>query len=84
MRKIKKISQPVSGKEIGLVEGEGLIWLPVFEDESLEGAFLTGLSHEEVRTGNINQVPILIGFNSEEQIFFIAFGKIYYLKYLKK
>ncbi|XP_023311248.1 cholinesterase 2-like isoform X3 [Anoplophora glabripennis] len=59
------------GKESGLMEGQGLIWLPVIEDASLDGALLTGLFHEDIRTGNINQVPIIIGFNSEEALFFL-------------
>ncbi|XP_018568320.1 cholinesterase 2-like isoform X2 [Anoplophora glabripennis] len=58
------------GKEAGLFEGQGIIWLPVIEDASLDGAFLTDLFHEDIRTGNINQVPIIIGFNSEEALFF--------------
>ncbi|XP_023311244.1 venom carboxylesterase-6-like [Anoplophora glabripennis] len=57
------------GKETGLMEGQGLIWLPVIEDASLDGAFLTGLFHEDIKTGNINQVPIIIGLNSEEALF---------------
>ncbi|XP_023311238.1 cholinesterase 2-like [Anoplophora glabripennis] len=56
------------GKESGLLEGQGLIWMPVIEDASLDGALLTGLFHEDIRTGNINQVPIIIGFNSEEAL----------------
>lgn len=71
---MKLFPQPEIGKTAGLVEGEGSIWLPVIEDASLEGSLLTGLLQEDVRTGNINQVPILIGFNSEEEILFMAFG----------
>ncbi|XP_023312433.1 acetylcholinesterase-like [Anoplophora glabripennis] len=59
------------GKESELMEGQGLIWLPVIEDASLDGALLTGLFHEDIRTGNINQIPIIIGFNSEEALFFL-------------
>ncbi|XP_023311239.1 cholinesterase 2-like [Anoplophora glabripennis] len=59
------------GKESGLIEGQGFIWLPVIEDVSLDGALLTGLFHEDIRTGNINQVPIIIGFNSEEELLFL-------------
>ncbi|XP_023311240.1 venom carboxylesterase-6-like [Anoplophora glabripennis] len=62
------------GKETGLLEGQGSIWLPVIEDASLEGALLTGLFHEDIRTGNINQVPIIIGFNSEEELSFLKSG----------
>ncbi|KAJ8923392.1 hypothetical protein NQ315_001950 [Exocentrus adspersus] len=46
---------PAPGKERSLVEGDGLIWLPVIEDENLDEAFITGLLHENVRTGNINR-----------------------------
>ncbi|XP_018568324.1 acetylcholinesterase isoform X2 [Anoplophora glabripennis] len=56
------------GKQTSSVEGEGQIWLPVIEDPHLEGAFLTTSFYEPFRTGNINQVPILIGFNSEEYL----------------
>ncbi|KAJ8923393.1 hypothetical protein NQ315_001951 [Exocentrus adspersus] len=58
------------GKERDLVEGEGLVWLPVIENADLEGALLTGPYHEDIRNGNINQIPIIIGFNSEEELFF--------------
>ncbi|KAJ8923401.1 hypothetical protein NQ315_001959 [Exocentrus adspersus] len=61
---------PDIGKEAELEEGGGLIWLPVIEDESLDGAFVTGPFHEDIKTGNINHIPILIGFASEEQTFF--------------
>ncbi|XP_018563677.1 cholinesterase 1 [Anoplophora glabripennis] len=76
---------PEIGKEAGLIEGEGSIWLPVIEDASLEGALLTGPFQEDVRTGNINQVPILIGFNSEEELTFMLFDPTIperYAKYL--
>ncbi|KAJ8923394.1 hypothetical protein NQ315_001952 [Exocentrus adspersus] len=61
---------PASGKETDIVEGEGLIWAPVIEKKDLEGALLTGPFHEDVRDGNINQVPVILGFNSEEETFF--------------
>ncbi|XP_023311247.1 cholinesterase 1-like isoform X1 [Anoplophora glabripennis] len=57
------------GKESSLLDI--LIWLPVIEDANLDGALLTGLYHEDIRTGNINQVPIIIGFNSEEGLAFL-------------
>ncbi|XP_018568321.1 juvenile hormone esterase-like [Anoplophora glabripennis] len=59
------------GKETQLMQGQGIIWVPVIEDASLDGALITGLFHEDIRTGNINQVPIIIGFNSEEALFFL-------------
>ncbi|KAJ8923397.1 hypothetical protein NQ315_001955 [Exocentrus adspersus] len=59
----------VVGKEIGLDIVGGMIWGPVIENKELDGAFVTGLFHEDVRIGNINQVPIIIGFNSEEESF---------------
>ncbi|XP_023310411.1 uncharacterized protein LOC111691577 [Anoplophora glabripennis] len=80
-----QFTQPEIGKEAGLIEGEGSIWLPVIEDGSLEGALLTGPFQEDVRTGNINQVPILIGFNSEEELTFMLFDPTIperYAKYL--
>lgn len=40
----------------------------MIEDPHLEGAFLTTSFYEPFRTGHINQVPILIGFNSEEYL----------------
>ncbi|XP_023312899.1 esterase S-like, partial [Anoplophora glabripennis] len=57
------------GKESALLGS--LIWLPVIEEASLDGALITGLFHEDIRTGNINQVPIIIGFNSEEALLFL-------------
>ncbi|KAJ8923396.1 hypothetical protein NQ315_001954 [Exocentrus adspersus] len=58
----------VDGKEIGLDIVGNMIWGPVIENKELDGALITGLFHEDVRTGNINQVPILLGFNSEEEL----------------
>ncbi|KAJ8923400.1 hypothetical protein NQ315_001958 [Exocentrus adspersus] len=60
-----------SGKENLLIPGGGLIWAPVIEDVSIEGAFLTGPFHEDIKTGNINHVSILLGFNSEEVLYFM-------------
>ncbi|XP_018568325.1 cholinesterase 1 [Anoplophora glabripennis] len=56
------------GKQTSLIEGEGEIWLPVIENPHLEGAFLTTSFYKPFTTGHINQVPILIGFNSEEYL----------------
>ncbi|KAJ8923391.1 hypothetical protein NQ315_001949 [Exocentrus adspersus] len=61
---------PVVGKERSIVDADGLIWLPVIESVQLEDAFLTGNFHDNIRRGQINQVPIVIGFNSEEETFF--------------
>lgn len=47
-----------------------LTWTPVVEDENLENAFITGYSHENIKSGRINKVPLLIGFNSQEILLF--------------
>nr|WCC58205.1 carboxylesterase [Pharsalia antennata] len=67
---INNTVSPSIGKESGLIEGAGYIWLPIIEDVNLEGALLTGPFHEDIRKGNINKVPTLIGFNSEEELAF--------------
>lgn len=59
------------------MRGEGSIWLPVVEDPSQVGAFITSSFYEPFRTGNINRVPILIGFNSEEYLLGAAAGKTF-------
>ncbi|CAH1106974.1 unnamed protein product [Psylliodes chrysocephalus] len=38
----------------------------VKEDENDENAFVTGMNHERLKNGDINRVPTLLGFNSEE------------------
>ncbi|XP_023310399.1 cholinesterase 1 [Anoplophora glabripennis] len=69
------------GKESSLLDI--LIWLPVIEDANLDGALLTGLYHEDIKTGNINQVPIIIGFNSAEGLAFLPSDSVVetYAKY---
>ncbi|KAG5874941.1 hypothetical protein JTB14_023097 [Gonioctena quinquepunctata] len=49
-----------------------LIWPPVYENDRNEDALVTGMNHENIKNGNINKVPILIGINSEESLLFGA------------
>ncbi|KAJ8923389.1 hypothetical protein NQ315_001947 [Exocentrus adspersus] len=51
------------------------IWGPVIENEKLSNSFITGPMHEDIRTGNINKVPIMLGYNSEEELLFVGDGK---------
>ncbi|KAJ8921363.1 hypothetical protein NQ315_002978 [Exocentrus adspersus] len=49
------------------VPGEGFTWAPVIEPAH-ESAFLTKNQHELLESGDINQVPLVIGICSEEDI----------------
>nr|XP_023023901.1 venom carboxylesterase-6-like [Leptinotarsa decemlineata] len=49
-----------------------LTWTPVIENEDDENALVTGWSHENIKKGNINRVPVLMGINSEESLLFGA------------
>ncbi|XP_074030604.1 para-nitrobenzyl esterase isoform X1 [Leptinotarsa decemlineata] len=49
-----------------------LTWTPVIENEEDENALVTGMSHENIKEGNINRVPVLMGINSEESLLFGA------------
>lgn len=42
----------------------------VKEEENDENAIVTGMNYEKLKNGDINKVPILIGFTSEEMLFF--------------
>ncbi|CAH1099298.1 unnamed protein product [Psylliodes chrysocephalus] len=42
----------------------------VKEEEHYENPFVTGMNHEKLKNGDITQVPILIGINSLESLFF--------------
>ncbi|KAJ8981378.1 hypothetical protein NQ317_000246 [Molorchus minor] len=59
-----------SGMENKLGDGRGMVWTPVIEDEGLENAFVVGPMQENLKNGDINKVPIMIGFNSEEELHF--------------
>ncbi|XP_074034444.1 esterase E4 isoform X2 [Leptinotarsa decemlineata] len=43
-------------------------WTMTIEDPIEKNAFLTGPFHDDVKDGNINKVPILIGITDEEMI----------------
>ncbi|XP_072396167.1 venom carboxylesterase-6-like [Diabrotica undecimpunctata] len=47
-------------------------WSPVIEFNNDSNSLVLGLSHEKVKNGQINRVPILIGVNSQELIFYGA------------
>ncbi|KAJ8923390.1 hypothetical protein NQ315_001948 [Exocentrus adspersus] len=53
---------------------KNLVWLPVIENEKWSNSFLTGLMHEDVKAGTINKVPIMLGYNSEEELYFVGDG----------
>ncbi|KAG5884899.1 hypothetical protein JTB14_032584 [Gonioctena quinquepunctata] len=53
------------------------VWAPVIEVEHPE-AFITESMYESVKEGRINRVPLLIGFNSEEEV--SKMGNIYALR----
>ncbi|CAH1154472.1 unnamed protein product [Phaedon cochleariae] len=48
-----------------------IAWVPVTEDSNYENALVTGMNHENLKNGNINKVPLLIGINSQEVLLFI-------------
>ncbi|XP_030764669.1 carboxylesterase 4A-like [Sitophilus oryzae] len=56
---------------------DGLVFAPTAEVHH-PGAVFANKSHEALKDGNINRVPIIIGFNSQEAIPFVDV-----LKYLK-
>nr|WEQ60889.1 esterase [Phaedon brassicae]WET52655.1 cholinesterase [Phaedon brassicae]WET52782.1 cholinesterase [Phaedon brassicae] len=47
------------------------IWSPVVENAEDEQAFITTPMHQDFMEGNFNHVPSMIGFNSEESLFFL-------------
>nr|AIY68367.1 esterase [Leptinotarsa decemlineata] len=49
-------------------------WSPAKEDESFENALVTGMNHENIKNGNSNKIPLLIGINSEEVLTFGIVG----------
>ncbi|CAH1175676.1 unnamed protein product [Phaedon cochleariae] len=49
-----------------------IIWEPVIEDEYAYQAMVTSPMHQEMMLGNFNQVPCLLGFNSEESLGFMS------------
>ncbi|KAJ8951541.1 hypothetical protein NQ318_020414 [Aromia moschata] len=48
-----------------------LIWGPIIEDENLDNALIVGPMEYNMEVGNMNQIPTLIGFNSEELVYFL-------------
>nr|WCC58172.1 carboxylesterase [Pharsalia antennata] len=56
-----------SGMEIGLGNNE-LVWLPIIENINFTGALITDPMHEDLQNGVFKRVPIMLGYNSEEQI----------------
>ncbi|KAJ8951544.1 hypothetical protein NQ318_020417 [Aromia moschata] len=54
------------------MDSGALVWAPTIEDEEQDGAFVTGPMEDNIKNGNINQVPVIIGFTSEEKLTFIA------------
>ncbi|XP_015837950.1 esterase FE4 isoform X2 [Tribolium castaneum] len=48
---------------------QGCVWAPVIEPKNPD-AFLTKKMYGLVKAGNIAKVPILMGFNSEESLYF--------------
>ncbi|XP_023015276.2 carboxylesterase 1D [Leptinotarsa decemlineata] len=54
----------------------GLMFAPC-EEPNHEGALFNGKSHENLRTGNFNRVPVIIGFTSQEGLpFYNIFDRI--------
>lgn len=49
----------------------GLLYIPGLESRTNEDALITELSHEQLKEGNFNKVPRMIGINSMEGIFII-------------
>ncbi|KAJ8951543.1 hypothetical protein NQ318_020416 [Aromia moschata] len=56
------------------LDNGALVWVPTIEDEDQDGAFVTGPMEENIKNGNIVQVPIIIGFTSEEEMTPISYG----------
>ncbi|XP_050497592.1 venom carboxylesterase-6-like [Diabrotica virgifera virgifera] len=54
---------------------DSLIYKPVLEDESNDDAFVTEPMHGAVLNGHFNLVPILLGINSEEALYFFGHTK---------
>nr|XP_023018363.1 venom carboxylesterase-6-like [Leptinotarsa decemlineata] len=71
-----KLLLSVDAEKIHDTQNKYNAWGPVIEIEH-EGAFITESMYEAVKHGRINKVPLLIGFNSEEEI-----SKAADLKYL--
>ncbi|KAJ8945662.1 hypothetical protein NQ318_012380 [Aromia moschata] len=49
---------------------DGLVFSPC-EEVPHEGAAVLGKSHERLKNGNFSRVPMIVGFNSQEGIFFV-------------
>uniref|UniRef100_V5GH33 Carboxylic ester hydrolase n=1 Tax=Anoplophora glabripennis TaxID=217634 RepID=V5GH33_ANOGL len=67
---INEISLEVPEDKERRIGGGSLVWVPVVESEKLDGAFITGPMHNDIKEGNVNKVPVMIGYNSEEEIVF--------------
>nr|WCC58193.1 carboxylesterase [Pharsalia antennata] len=65
---INKISLEIPEEYQRAIGGDSLVWVPVVEGETLDGAYITGPMHDDIKSGNINLVPIMIGYNSEEEV----------------
>ncbi|KAG5879329.1 hypothetical protein JTB14_030192 [Gonioctena quinquepunctata] len=52
---------------IHATQNDSKVWAPVVEVEH-PGAFISESMYETVKEGRINKVPLLIGFNSEEEL----------------
>ncbi|KAJ8970720.1 hypothetical protein NQ317_018754 [Molorchus minor] len=61
---------PELGNSIG--NTQSLIWTPVIDKEDVIDKFVDGPMEDNMERGNFNQVPTLIGFNSEEILLFYA------------
>ncbi|KAJ8970723.1 hypothetical protein NQ317_018757 [Molorchus minor] len=56
--------------ELGIGLGNSLIWTPVIDNDDVNDKFVDGPMEDNMEKGNFNQVPTLIGFNSEEILLF--------------
>ncbi|CAG9839699.1 unnamed protein product [Diabrotica balteata] len=59
-----------SGESFGFMDG--ITFKPVLENDFDDDAFVTEPMHGAVLDGRFNLVPLLIGFNSEESLLFLA------------
>ncbi|KAJ8970722.1 hypothetical protein NQ317_018756 [Molorchus minor] len=59
---------PEMGNGVG--NTQSLIWTPVIDNDEVNDKFVDGPMEDNMEKGNFNQVPTLIGFNSEEILLF--------------
>ncbi|KAF7284768.1 hypothetical protein GWI33_021636 [Rhynchophorus ferrugineus] len=69
---VKAVLQSVSADDFMQYSNDlGVLFTTILEVES-EDSFLTEPMYEVLESGNFNQVPIIIGHNSEESLFFYS------------